>query len=179
MKKTVLTFGLLCGAILVTTMMVTLPFADDLVNSHSELIGYSSMVLTAVVLFFGVRAYRERVGAGRMSFGRGLVVGVWIALISSLCYVAAFQLVYFKLRPDFGEVFVASTIQHAKDSGATPDEVAAKERQARQIQRLLDRPLTNAALTFLEPLPIGLLASLISAAVLRRKGALPAAAAEN
>ncbi len=34
---------------------------------------------------------------------------------------------------------------------------------------LLDNPLINAAITFLEPFPIGLIISLISAAILRRR----------
>jgi hypothetical protein len=34
---------------------------------------------------------------------------------------------------------------------------------------MLDNPLINAAMTLLEPLPVGLLISLISAAILRRQ----------
>jgi hypothetical protein len=34
---------------------------------------------------------------------------------------------------------------------------------------MLDNPLVNAAFTFLEPFPIGLVMSLVSAAILRTK----------
>jgi hypothetical protein len=37
------------------------------------------------------------------------------------------------------------------------------------LKRLMDQPLTNAAMTFVEPFPIGVIVSAISAAVLRRR----------
>jgi hypothetical protein len=40
----------------------------------------------------------------------------------------------------------------------------------KSFKQMLDNPLINAALTFTEPFPIGLLVTLISAAILRRKG---------
>jgi hypothetical protein len=39
------------------------------------------------------------------------------------------------------------------------------------MKAMLDNPLTNAAMTFIEPFPIGLVVTLVSAGVLRRKPA--------
>ena len=39
------------------------------------------------------------------------------------------------------------------------------------FKQMYDNPLTNAAMTFLEPLPVGILVSVISAIVLRKKRA--------
>ena len=45
MKKTVLTFGLISGAILSAMMLTTLPFLDRIGFDRGEIIGYTSMVL--------------------------------------------------------------------------------------------------------------------------------------
>jgi hypothetical protein len=37
------------------------------------------------------------------------------------------------------------------------------------FKKLYDKPLFNAAVTFLEPFPIGLVVTLVSAAVLRKR----------
>jgi hypothetical protein len=44
----------------------------------------------------------------------------------------------------------------------------------RHSAELYQNPLVNMAYTFIEPLPVGLLMTLISAAILRRKARVPA-----
>ena len=41
--------------------------------------------------------------------------------------------------------------------------------RAQALKRLYDNPWTNAAITFAQPLPIGLAAAAISAAILRQR----------
>jgi hypothetical protein len=171
MKKTVLKWGLLSGAVSGGMMLATIPFARDLDFDRGEVLGYTTIVLASLLIFFGVRSYRETVGAGRLSFGRGLAVGLLITAVSALCYVAVWEVIYFGLMPDFAEKYGAYMVDKAKAGGASAEKVADVTRRAADLKRLLDNPLTNAAIAFLEPLPIGALAALISAAVLRRREA--------
>jgi len=174
LKKIVLTFGLISGAISAALMAVTTSLISRVGYDKAELIGYTGIVLSALVVFFGIRAWRETVGAGRIGFGRGLAVGLLITTISALCYVAAFQLLYFKLMPGWGDQFVASMIEKEEKAGATPERMGKVREQAAMIKRLLDQPLTNAAVSFIEPFPIGVVVSLVAAGVLRRgRGAAP------
>lgn len=64
MKKTVWTFGLMSGALLSALMAVTIPFQDEAGFDHSLLIGYATMVLSFLLIYFGVRSYRDNVGRG-------------------------------------------------------------------------------------------------------------------
>jgi hypothetical protein len=169
MKKTVLTFGLISGAVSAGMMLATVPFLKSLDFHKSEIIGYSSIVAAALIVFFGVRSYRDNVGEGRLTFGRGFTVGLLITLVSAVCYVATFQCVYFLLMPGFGAQFAAYMVEQARVSGASPQQIAETTRQAQTFKQLYDNPLINAALTFLEPLPIGLVVTAISAAILRKK----------
>ena len=70
MKKTVLTFGLISGAILSAMMLATLPFLDRIGFDRGEIIGYTSMVVAFLLIFFGVRSYRDNVAGGTVGFGR-------------------------------------------------------------------------------------------------------------
>ena len=81
MKKTVLTFGLIAGAILSAMMLITLPFHDAIGWERGEIVGYTSMVLAFLLVFFGVRSYRDNVGGGRVGFGRAFAVGSLIAVV--------------------------------------------------------------------------------------------------
>jgi hypothetical protein len=169
MKKIVLTFGLIAGAVLSAMMLLTLPFLDQIGYSRAEVIGYATMVAAFLLVFFGVRAYRDRVVQGPLTFGRALTVGLLITLVSTVCYVATWELLYFRMAPGFSERYARSAIERARASGASAQEIEATRRQMETFKRMYDNPLTNAAITFLEPTPIGVLVSVISAAVLRKK----------
>jgi Protein of unknown function (DUF4199) len=169
MKKTVLTFGLIGGAIMAIMMFATLPFADRIGFDRGMIVGYTTIVLGFMLVFFGVRSYRENVGDGQITFGRAFAVGILITLVTSLCYVAAWQVLYFKFMPDFFEKYTAYVIEKARASGASQQAINAQLQQMKGFKAMYDNPFINAAMTFAEPFPIGLIVTLISAAILRKK----------
>jgi hypothetical protein len=168
MKKTVLTFGLISGAILSAMMLAVLPFQDAIGFDRGEVIGYTSMVLAFLLIFFGVRAYRDRFG-GYLGFGRAFGVGAMIAGVASICYVATWQVVYYKLAPDFVTKYQAYQVEKARADGASEAEIAQKKAEMDEFAELYRNPFINAAITFVEPLPVGLGVALVSAAVFSRR----------
>ncbi len=169
MKRAVLTFGLISAALSIAVVAATVHFIAAGTHREADLIGYTAIVLSALLVFFGIRSYREGAGDGRLAFGRGVAVGVMITAVSSVCYVAAFQLAYFELVPGLGDKYAACMVDRARASGADERKLDEAARQAQQMKQMLDRPLTNAAVSFAETFPLGVVASLISAAILRRK----------
>jgi hypothetical protein len=169
MKKTVLTFGLASGAVAVAFMGATVPFIAAKELRTADLLGYSAMVASALLVFLGIRSYRQKAGSGRLTFSRGFAVGLLIAAVASACSVVAFEIVYFQLVPDFGEQFAACMVERARAGGATPEKLERVTEQAATLKRLYDRPATNAALTFATSFPVGLASSAIAAAILRRR----------
>jgi hypothetical protein len=169
MKKTVLTFGLISGVMSSMMMMATLPFIHTLGFERGAIVGYTAIVLSFLLVFFGIRSYRENVGNGRITFGRGFAVGILITVISCLFYVATWEVIYFKLMPDFGDKYADYMVTQAKAAGASQDALDAKVKEGRALKAMLDKPLLNVAMTFTEPFPIGLLVTLISAAALRKR----------
>jgi len=169
MRKIVLTFGLIAGAMLSVMMLATLPFLDRIGFDKGEVIGYTTMVLAFLMVYFGVRSYRDHVAGGRISFGRAFGVGLLITLVAAVCYVATWQLIYYRITPDFMDKYAAYAIEKAKQAGATEAAVAARAKEMAEFKEMYRNPLVNIGFTFLEPLPVGLLFTLVSAGVLSRK----------
>jgi hypothetical protein len=169
MKKTVLTFGLIAGAILSIMMLATLPFMDSIGFDRGEVIGYTTMVLAFLLVFFGIRAYRDNVAGGSVSFGRALAIGALIVAVASVCYVVTWQVVYYKVAPDFVTKLQAHMIDEARASGASRAAIDKKVAEIQGYARWYRNPAINVAVTFLEPLPVGLVIALFSAGVLSRK----------
>jgi hypothetical protein len=178
MKKTVLTFGLIAGLIISVLMDGSLLLANKIGSGHnSMLLGYAMMVASFLLIYFGVRSYRDNTLDGRISFGRAFACGILITLITTVCYVATWEVIYFNFMPHFMDSYWAAQIQKVQASGLDPATIAAKVAYLQHSQQLYQNPFVNMAYTFMEPLPVGLIITLISAAVLRRKApAEPAAA---
>lgn len=177
MKRIVIIFGVISGLISSALMFLTLPLMHTgVVNfSNGYILGYTSIVLSFLLVFFGIRSYRENAG-GTISFGRAFSVGILITLISCVFYVASWEVIYFKIMPDFADKYAAHAISTMREKGATDAAIAAKKVEMEKMKTMLNNPLLNAAMTFIEPFPVGLLITLISAAILRRRTAAPAAA---
>ena len=73
--------------------------------------------------------------------------------------------------PDFGEKFSACMIDRAKREGATVGELEQTAATAGTLKQMYDHPASNAALTFATMFPVGLVFSVVAAAVLRTKEA--------
>jgi hypothetical protein len=168
MKKTVWTFGLISGAIISILMAVTIPFQDELGLDHSLLFGYTTMVLAFLLIYFGVRSYRDNVRGGSVRFGRAFAVGALIALISSLCYVATWEVMYFKFMPDFLTKYQAQALEKARAGGASEGALAKQKAEAEKMAEMYKNPVINSAMTLVEPLPVGLVIALVSAGILSR-----------
>jgi hypothetical protein len=168
MKKVVLVFGLISGVVSSAMMFLTLPLINRGVLHHGLVIGYTAIFLSFLLVFFGIRSYRENAG-GTISFGRATAVGLLITLISCAFYVGSWEIIYFKLMPDFVDNYAASTINAMREKGATEAAIAAKKIEMEKMKALYSNPLINVAFTFIEPFPVGLIMTLVSAAILRKR----------
>jgi len=169
MRKIVLTFGLIAGAILSAMMLLTVPFMDQIGFDKGAIVGYTTMVLAFLMVFVGVKSYRDNVAGGSVTFGRALKVGLMITAVASICYVATWQVIYYRFTPDFVDKYAAYSVEKARKSGATDAQLAETTKKMAEYSELYKNPLVNVAITFLEPLPVGIVFTLVAAGVLSRK----------
>jgi hypothetical protein len=171
MQKIVLRYGLASGAILavLTSVNLILSRRETLGLGHSEILGYSVMVLSFLLVFFGIRSYRETVAGGTIGFGKAFQVGILISLITCAIYVIGWEIAYFNFIPDFLDQYSAHVIAKMRSTGASEAAIREKTTQMAELAKHYKNPLFNSAVTFLEVFPVGLVMTLISAAILRRK----------
>ncbi|HYC93822.1 MAG TPA: DUF4199 domain-containing protein [Thermoanaerobaculia bacterium] len=177
MKNIVLKYGLISGLILTVLCAIHWPV---MINQHlpepwGMVVGFSTMILAFTAVFFGIRAYRDKQG-GELTFGRGLQVGLLIALITCAFYVIGWEIVYWNFIPDFADRYAAMTISRMQADGASAAEIAKTRAEMAQFKEMYANPIYNTAVTFMEIFPVGLIISVLSAAILRRKSG-PAVAA--
>ncbi len=173
-KRVVWTFGLIAGAVLAVMMIVNVSLHDRIGFERAEIVGYTSMVLAFLMVFFGIKSYRDNIYGGTISFGQAVKIGLLITLVASACYIVTWEVIYYWFQPDFAEKYAEYVLEKARVEGATEQELAAQAAEMARFREMYQNPLINAAFTFLEVFPIGLVITLISAAILRR-GARPTA----
>ncbi len=179
MKKTVLTFGLISGVIISVLMGGSRLLSDRIGSGHSMVLGYTIMVASFLLVYFGIRSYRDNTLGGQISFGRAFACGILITLITTACYVVMWEVLYFNFMPHFMDSYFAAQIQSVQSAGLDSATTAARVTAIKHSQQLYQNPPINVAYTIIEPLPVGVLVTLISAAVLRRKSPAPGNSSAN
>lgn len=171
MKRLVLKYGLISGVILATLTAIMLPLCMNrtIDMRSSQLIGYTSMALSFIAVFFGIRAYRDGQNGGTITFGQAFKVGILITLVTCAVYVIGWEIVYWGFLPDFGDKYAALMLEEMKADGATPAALAEATANMEKFKVWYRNPFFNVGMTFLEVFPVGLIVTLVSAAILRRR----------
>jgi F0F1-type ATP synthase assembly protein I len=170
MKKIILNYGLYSGAVSAILMAITTySIKQNGISDNGALYGYAGMILSMVFVYLGVRLFRERERNGVISFGEAFKVGGLIALISCACYVVTWLLMYEFFLPDFMEQYITYSLDKMKAAGKPEVDIEQARTQMADAQEMYKNPLYRVAFTFIEPLPVALLMSLVSAIILKKK----------
>jgi Protein of unknown function (DUF4199) len=174
MKKNIIIYGLIAGIVVSVLMLFSVNYIGHKGNvdyDTSLLIGYASMLISFSLVFVGIRNYRDKYNSGVISFGKAFKIGIMIVLIASTIYVIAWLIDYFFFIPDFLEKYSAHTLDKLKASGASQVEIDKQTKEMASFGRMYKNPLFNAMMTYVEILPVGLIVTLISSLILKRKTA--------
>lgn len=177
MKKNIIIYGLIAGFLVSGFMLASMAYASyckgNVAYSTSMLIGYAAMLVAFSMVFVGIRNYRDKYNGGLISFGRAFNIGILIVLIASTMYVISWLIDYTYFVPDFMNKYSAHQLNNLKASGASQAEIAKETKDLAHFAVMYKNPFFNAMMTYCEILPVGLVVTLISALILKRKS-LPA-----
>lgn len=175
MKKNILVNGLTAGTVVSAFMVISMNYFShcegNVDYSLSMLIGYASMLLAFSLIFVGIKNYRDKHNGGIISFGKAFKIGILIALIASTMYVIAWVIDYYFFIPDFMDNYSAHMQEELKASGASQAEIDAQTKEMAGFAEMFKNPFFTAAMTYMEILPVGLVVTLISSLILKRKTA--------
>ncbi len=145
-------------------------------NEPGAIIGYTTMLVALTGVFLGVKHYRDRELGGVVKFLPALGVGLAISAVASLGWVIAWEAALAVTKFDFGAVYSQMMLEEAQKSGASAEKLAQVAKDGQAFAEMYRNPLMRVPLTFIEMFPIGVVISLISAALLRNSRFLPARA---
>lgn len=182
MKRTVLVFGLISGVIITALvwLMLAVDSGGDYVHlEYGHFIGYGIMVVALSMIFFGIKSFRDNYGGGSITFWKGVQIGLLITAIGSVMYGGAW-LVHNTLNPGWVGAFMQKYTEYQtkkmRESGASEDEVATASKEMQEMGEMIKNPLVFFLVALIEIAPVGLLLTLLSAAILRKREVLRAEA---
>jgi hypothetical protein len=176
MKKIIITYGLIGGVIVSVFMVANHSLVETGVIGidRGMITGYTSMVIALSMVFFGIKTYRDQYLNGIISFGRAFKIGILITAMASLMYAITWEVYYNSGNQDFMEVYSRHQIDKMVKEGATNAEVMAASDEMKSFSEMYKNPLIRFGMTLAEILPVGIVVTLLCAALLRRRQFLPA-----
>jgi hypothetical protein len=174
MSRIILIFGTAAGLIVAVPMCLMLANAEPGSAATSHFTSYLIMLLALSLIFFGVKRLRDRELGGVIRFVPALLAGLGISAVAGVIYVIGWEITLAVTDFAFVDTYSTAAVKAARAKGASAAEVAAVVAQMDEFRRQYANPFTRLPITFIEIFPVGLLISLISAALLRNSRFLPA-----
>jgi hypothetical protein len=177
MIRIVAIHGSIAGLIVAVPMVwLMLTLTPESAPGNGVVYGYLTMIVALTAVFLGIKRYRDKALGGTIKFGTALLVGLGISTVASLFYVIGWEISLAASGFDFAGSYSKSLVDAARAKGATPAELQKVTADAADFVKNYANPLFRVPVTFVEMFPVGVLISLISAAVLRNSRVLPARA---
>jgi hypothetical protein len=173
MKKIVWRNGLIAGVIISTFMAISMIYCckknpESMGGTGSMIAGFLAMFVAFAFVFVAIKTYRDRYNNGTVSLGKAIGIGLLVTLIASTMYVATWAVVYHFVIPDFMDIYSAHQLKQAEVVN-NPAEFQAKAAEMQKYKEMYKNPLLFALITYTEILPVGLLVTIVSALILRRR----------
>jgi hypothetical protein len=176
MKKIIITYGLIGGVIVSVMMLIQHPLMEKgIINfDNGMFVGYASMVIALSMVFFGVKTYRDQHAGGAISFWQGVKIGILITLIASVMYAITWEVYYNTMATDFTEKYTQHYLDKMAEKGASQAEIEQMRGEMAAFNEMYENPLIRFGVTLVEILPVGVIITFLSAALLRKREILPA-----
>ena len=174
-RKIVITYGLISGAIITFLFLLSMYlWQKGIINfDNGEYFGYGSMLVALLMVFFGIKSFRDNQNGKSIGFWKGAQVGILISLLASFVYAASWE-VYMQVSPEnkFVEKYSEHYIGKLKENGASQEEIDRTTSEMASMQQMYKNPIIRFGMVLLEILPVGFIVTLLSAAILRKKEVL-------
>lgn len=172
MQKTVLRYGTYGFALMLSILAIEfLVFKNNYNFAVQEVIGYVTIVLSLLFVYFGIQHWRDKYNAGLLSFGQGLKLGTLITLFPSIAFGLITLLEMGVLDPEFSDKYYGHRVAQATAS-TPPDKLQEVLQNLQAEKEMFASPFIQFAVMFLTVFLIGIVISVISALMLQRKNTL-------
>jgi hypothetical protein len=175
MKRNILIFGLISGAIVSTFMATFMAIAgsssdEKCGGTGSMILGFTVMIVAFSFVFVGIKNYRDKQNGGVITLGKAFLLGFMISLVASTLYVLTWAVEYHFFLLDFMDKYAAMQIKQLHESGISGAQLdeAIKNIETERY-KYKHNPFFFTMYTYLEILPVGIIITLISSLILKKK----------
>jgi hypothetical protein len=170
MFKRILSYGTIAGFIVGIPMFVLAVATQGLPPMpYGMVIGYLTMLIALSTVFVAIKRHRDVDRGGVIGFWPAFGLGLGISFVASLFYVAAWEITIAFTHVDFGAFYANMLIEEKKAKGVSGEALAQFTRQMQQFVSDYANPLYRLPMTFTEIFPVGVLVSLVAAALFRNR----------
>lgn len=168
MKNTVLRFGGYGSLILLVLFLIQFAVQDKMGYETAEVVGYLSIIIALLFVYFAIRHFRDKENNGKVSLGKAISIGLLVSLMASLTF-GILNYVYIEfINPDFTTEYYDYQIEKYREALSEADFLVKKE-QMETEKELFTNPYMSSFVMFATVLTIGIIMSLISGLILQRK----------
>ncbi|MEO0467196.1 MAG: DUF4199 domain-containing protein [Pseudomonadota bacterium] len=174
MFRLALVYGGLAGGVVIGITTIGFAMSGGEIADNAQIVGYLIMFVALSVIFLAIKQYRDARHGGVIKFWPALTMGLAVSAVAGVVYVAVWEVFMFMTDYAFYDAYAASVLEAERARGASEAELNELSSKIETALSQLSNPLFRLPITFLEIFPVGALISLISAAILRNPGVLPA-----
>lgn len=178
MKRTIFVWGVIAGLSMVGLQWVIYPLCyRGYISIEDNWLGWAGMVVSFVIIFFGIKSYRDNQGGGSITFWKAVQIGVLITLVASVIHALGWE-IYNIVNPDWKRFFFEKYTEYKMQALSDPTDQAAIDainQEVDMLRTVYSYPLLGFVVTALFLVPAGVIVTLVSAALLRKRELLPSA----
>lgn len=169
MRKIVIKYGLISAGIsaIIWTILAFL-MKNSTHGASSMVVGYASMLVSLFVIYFAMKNYRDEHG-GEIKFWKALLVGFYISIIFAVFYVIIWMILRQTVLTDFWDQYIAVEIDKLQQANLSAEALAKKMAEIEEMRIQFQNPLVEASFVFIEPWPVSIIVTLVSALIVSRK----------
>jgi len=152
MKTTILRYGFFSLIAAVVLFLAALVLGQELSSTTQMVIGYISMTISLLFVFFGIKHYRDQENNGSITFRKAFILGIFISVFAAVGFAIIDYIYTAVINPDW----IANYVQTQRDlgyEGEIPDHTSS----------------SLAVFMFLIVMVVGIIITILSALILQRK----------
>ena len=169
MLRIALIYGLLSGIVSCIPFLL-FPMSSEATTDMKKatITGLICILLAAALVFLAILSYRKQLG-GAISFREAFVSGLYVSLISALLYASVWEVYYNTRGQKFVEVYTTMQVRQMEKDKKPVTEIEKRKQEMKKWGDDYRKFPVRFITTVGEVLPVGIVVSLIAAAILKRK----------
>lgn len=166
MKITIKKFGIYSFVSTFILFQIAFIIGKNLSFGIQEILGYLTIVISLLFVYFGIKHYRDKENQGVLSFKNGMLLGLSITLFVAIGSAIADYIYVTVFHPDFISDY--SNYQLEKfTSSLSPEDLELKRQELLENAETLGKPSIMALVMFLTVFLLGTLITLLSSLFLQ------------